>query len=44
MKIMVKEANNYKETIPKVAHNKIKMDEDESNVEHGFIRNEKSFF
>ena len=44
MKIAVKAAKNYKETIPEVVHNKIKMVEYEANVEHGFISNEKKKF
>ena len=43
MKIVVKVENNYKETIPEVVHNKIKMVEYEANVEHGFISNENNF-
>ena len=39
MKIAVKTTNNYKETILEVVHNKIKMAEDEANVEYGFISN-----
>ena len=39
MKIAVKIEKNYKETILEMVHNKIKMVEYESNVEHGFISN-----